>query len=137
MDMFTPDFVSQQGGGADLHRGHRVDHDQGDVAGADRVRVRRGVLRALPGHVGRQPEVQHEDRDEERKQQQWQQLRDIEPAQVHRVRGEGLLIEYIQGDHSGCSLGIVVIKTKVSFWHKEHIVECILCFDINQNWGTT
>ena len=27
----------------------------------------------------------------------------------------------IQGDHSGCSLGVVDIKTKVAFLYKEHI----------------
>ena len=37
----------------------------------------------------------------------------------------------IQGDTSGCSQGLVDIKSKVVFWHKELLLKLNFCFDAN------
>ena len=39
--------------------------------------------------------------------------------------------EEVQGDHSGCTLGVIDLKTKVVFY-KEQILKLNLCIDVNQ-----
>ena len=44
----------------------------------------------------------------------------------------------IQGDRSGCSLGLIDIKTKVAFQYMLLILkQHNFCLDINNTWGTT
>ena len=45
--------------------------------------------------------------------------------------------EILQGEYSGCSLGVVDIKTKVVFQQEDHIIKRNLCFDVNKTQGTT
>ena len=42
------------------------------------------------------------------------------------------LMPYLTGDHSGCVMGCVDIKTKVAFYYKVHILKRNLCFDVNK-----
>ena len=44
---------------------------------------------------------------------------------------------FIQGDHSGCVIGCVDIKTKVAFYNTDLIIKCNLCFDVNTTHDTT
>ena len=46
-------------------------------------------------------------------------------------------IMIIQGDHSGCSLGLVDIKTKVVFHNVLLILKCNFCTYVNGTLGTT
>ena len=45
----------------------------------------------------------------------------------------GKLQQLVQGDLSGCSLGVVDIKTKDALLYTKHILKPNLCFHVNQN----
>ena len=48
-----------------------------------------------------------------------------------RGRRAAPLHNYVHGDPSRCSLGAVDIRTKITFYYKEYILNCSLCVDVN------